>query len=234
MSVGKGLRDFDHYCRGKTICAKAVIVATGVQYRRLPLKDLERFEGAGIYYAATEIEARYCRDTEAIIVGGGNSAGQAAMFLSRAAKHVHLLVRGATLAASMSDYLSNRLEADPGITIHYHSEIAELNGEDYLQSVAVLDMNSGKTETISARSVFFMVGAAPNTDWLSNIVDLDKRGFVKTGEACGEASPYAASFPGIVSWHLCRRRCARRIGKTRRLKRWRRISRHLEGLGICK
>lgn len=184
---------------GKKICAKAVIVATGVQYRRLPLNNLERFEGAGIYYAATEIEARYCRDTEAIIVGGGNSAGQAAMFLSRAAKHVHLLVRGASLAASMSDYLSNRLEADPAITIHYHSEIAELNGNDHLQSVAVLNKDSGKTKTISARSVFIMVGAAPNTDWLSNIVDLDERGFVKTGEACGETSTYAASYPGIFA-----------------------------------
>lgn len=184
---------------GKTICAKAVIVATGVQYRRLPLNNLERFEGAGIYYAATEIEARYCRDTEAVIVGGGNSAGQAAMFLSRAAKHVHLLVRGASLAASMSDYLSSRLEADPAITIHYHSEIAELNGDDHLQSVAVLNKDNGKSETISARSVFIMVGAAPNTDWLSNIVDLDERGFVKTGEACGETSTYAASYPGIFA-----------------------------------
>jgi thioredoxin reductase (NADPH) len=104
---------------GRTICARAVVVATGVQYRSLPIDRLEHFEGAGIYYAATDVEARYCRDTEVVVIGGGNSAGQAAMFLSRTARHVHVLVRGPSLAASMSDYLLSRLEKDPRITIHY-------------------------------------------------------------------------------------------------------------------
>ena len=115
---------------GARVLARSVIVATGVQYRRLPLPKLPEFEGAGIYYAATDVEARYCRDTEVVVIGGGNSAGQAAMFLCRTAKHVHLLVRGGSLAASMSSYLIERLQKDPAITIHYNTEVAALEGED--------------------------------------------------------------------------------------------------------
>ena len=122
---------------GREICARAVVVATGVQYRRLSVEGLERFESAGVYYAATDAEARYCRDGEVAIVGGGNSAGQAAMHLSRTARHVHVLVRGASLAASMSDYLVNRLENDPAITIHYGCEIAALHGEDALEAITI-------------------------------------------------------------------------------------------------
>tara|TARA_R110002096_G_scaffold122204_14_gene264625 strand:+ start:41 stop:1660 length:1620 start_codon:yes stop_codon:yes gene_type:complete len=184
---------------GNTVCAKVIIVATGVQYRRLPLKGLERFEGTGIYYAATDIEARYCRETEIIIVGGGNSAGQATMFLSRSAKHVHLLVRGASLAASMSEYLTKRLQADPRITIHYHTEICDLQGDAKLRSVTISDNQSGQEQTISSEAVFVMVGGEPNTDWLAGIVDLDEGGFVITGDACGQISPYAASSPGIFA-----------------------------------
>ena len=120
---------------GDTVCAKAVLVSTGVQYRRLPLDRLEELEGGGIFYAATEMEARFCRNTEAVVVGGGNSAGQAAMYLSRSAQHVHIVVRGDSLAASMSNYLSQRLEADDKITIHYHTEISALHGEDWLEGV---------------------------------------------------------------------------------------------------
>ncbi len=108
---------------GARVLARSVIVATGVQYRRLPLPKLPEFEGAGIYYAATDVEARYCRDTEVVVIGGGNSAGQAAMFLCRTAKHVHLLVRGGSLAASMSSYLIERLTKDPAISIHYNTEV---------------------------------------------------------------------------------------------------------------
>ena len=107
------------------VCARTVVVATGVQYRRLPLERLEELEGSGVYYAATDMEARFCRNSDAIVVGGGNSAGQAAMFLSRAANHVHVVVRGDSLASSMSSYLTRRLEADPKITVHYNTSIAE-------------------------------------------------------------------------------------------------------------
>lgn len=184
---------------GRVVCARALIVATGVQYRRLPLERIEQFEGAGIYYAATDIEARYCRATDVVIVGGGNSAGQAAMFLSRAARHVHVLVRGSSLADSMSDYLLSRLEKDPSITIHYTTEMTRLHGDDHLSHVTIQDKSAGETWTIETRGVFIMVGAAPNTDWLSGIVDLDETGFVVTGQGDHDASPFATSHPGIFA-----------------------------------
>jgi thioredoxin reductase (NADPH) len=112
--------------------ARSIVVATGVQYRRLPIDRLESFESAGIYYAATDVEARYCRDSEVAVIGGGNSAGQAAMFLARTAAHVHVLVRGSSLASSMSHYLSSRLEAHPRITIHYGTQMSGLHGDDQL------------------------------------------------------------------------------------------------------
>ena len=184
---------------GARVRGKAVVVATGVQYRRLPIDRLEELEGAGIYYAATEIEARYCRGSEAIVIGGGNSAGQAAMFLSRSASHVRLLVRGTSLAASMSSYLSTRLEADPAITIQYESEISELHGHDHLSAVTVRNATTGAIERIDTRAVFVMVGAAPNTDWLSGLVNLDAKGFVLTGMNGDAASPFATSHPGIFA-----------------------------------
>ena len=179
--------------------ANAVVVATGVQYRRLPIERLADFEGAGVYYAATENEARYCRDSETVVIGGGNSAGQAAMFLSRASKHVRVLVRGTSLAASMSSYLSNRLAADPGITVEYQSEVCALHGEDKLDAVTIRNCADGTTRTIPTCAVFVMVGAAPNTAWLSGLVHLDDKGFVLTGDAVGETSPYATSRPGIFA-----------------------------------
>ncbi|KQP33305.1 thioredoxin-disulfide reductase [Methylobacterium sp. Leaf469] len=178
---------------------RAVVVATGVQYRRLPIDRLEAFEGAGVYYAATEIEARYCRNAEVIIIGGGNSAGQAAMFLSRSAKHVRLLVRGPSLAASMSHYLSSRLEADPAITIDYGTEISALHGEHRLEAVTTRSVVDGTLRTSPVCAVFVMVGAAPNTGWLSGLIELDGHGFVLTGDAIGAGSPYATSHPGIFA-----------------------------------
>jgi thioredoxin reductase (NADPH) len=185
---------------GQRVRAKAVVVATGVQYRRMPLDRLTDFEGAGIYYAATEIEARYCKGTEAIIIGGGNSAGQAAMFLSRSARCVRVLVRGTSLAASMSSYLSSRLEADPGITIEYGAEVSALQGADHLEALTIRDAKSGASRVVDTRALFIMVGAAPNTEWLSGLVKLDDKGFVITGSGEGSAaSPFATSLPGIFA-----------------------------------
>ena len=178
---------------------RAVIVASGVQYRRLPIPRLAEFEGAGIYYAATEIEARYCRNTQAVIIGGGNSAGQAAMYLSRSAQCVHVVVRGGSLAASMSSYLSSRLEADPAIEIDYNTEVVALHGGNQLEGVTFRDARTGETREIATRALFIMVGAAPNTDWLSGLVALDDKGFVRTGPDIGAASPYATSQPGIFA-----------------------------------
>jgi thioredoxin reductase (NADPH) len=186
--------DNDQRVRGR-----AIVVATGVQYRRLPIDRLEALEGAGVYYAATENEARYCRDAETIIIGGGNSAGQAAMFLSRAASHVRLLVRGNSLASSMSSYLSSRLEADPAITIEYGAEVSALHGADQLDAVTIRKVREGTERTIATCALFVMVGAAPNTGWLSGLVELDNHGFVLTGDAVGGSSPYATSHPGIFA-----------------------------------
>ncbi len=181
------------------VCANAIVVATGVQYRRLPLDRLEDFESAGLYYAATDVEARYCRDTEVAVIGGGNSAGQAAMFLSRAASHVHLLVRGDSLAASMSSYLRSRLEAHPRITIHYRSEMSALHGGDHLEAVTIADKAAGRDWRLETRAVFIMVGAAPNTRWLAGHVTLNDKGFVVTGEDAGAHSAYATSHPGVFA-----------------------------------
>jgi thioredoxin reductase (NADPH) len=184
---------------GARIRARTVVVATGVQYRRLPIKGLTAFEGSGVYYAATDIEARYSKGTEAIIIGGGNSAGQAAMFLSRTASRVRLLVRGQSLAASMSSYLSSRLEADPAITIQFGAEVSALHGIDHLEAVTIRDTASGSEEVVPSRALFIMVGAAPNTDWLMDLVELDEKGFVLTGAAVGASSSFAASRPGIFA-----------------------------------
>jgi thioredoxin reductase (NADPH) len=185
---------------GQRVRAKSVVVATGVQYRRLPLDRLADFEGAGIYYAATEMEARYCKGTEAVIIGGGNSAGQAAMFLSRSARCVRVLVRGSSLAASMSSYLSSRLEADPGITIEYGAEVSALHGAGQLEGVTIRDVKTGASRVVDTHALFIMVGAAPNTEWLSGLVKLDDKGFVITGLGAGSAaSPFATSLPGIFA-----------------------------------
>jgi thioredoxin reductase (NADPH) len=197
MEDGSFCATFDNDQR---VRAKAVVVATGVQYRRLPLDRLTDFEGSGIYYAATEIEARYCKGTEAVIIGGGNSAGQAAMFLSRSASCVRLLVRGQSLAASMSSYLSSRLAADPRITIEYGSEVSALQGAEHLEALIIRGIKSGGTRTVATRALFIMVGAAPNTEWLSGLVNLDSKGFVITGSGEGSAtSPFATSMPGIFA-----------------------------------
>jgi thioredoxin reductase (NADPH) len=170
-----------------------------VQYRRLPIPRLSEFEGAGVYYAATDIEARYCRGTQAVIIGGGNSAGQAAMYLCRSAGCVHLVVRGPSLAASMSHYLSSRLAADPAITIGYDAEVIALHGAEHLEAVTIQDARTGVTRKVDTRALFIMVGAAPNTGWLSGLVELDAKGFVRTGADVGTASPFATSQPGIFA-----------------------------------
>ncbi|ASJ73698.1 FAD-dependent oxidoreductase [Granulosicoccus antarcticus] len=183
----------------QVVRAHAVVVATGVQYRRLPIPDLERFEGLGIYYAATSVESRWCSNTDAVIIGGGNSAGQAAMFLSRTVNCVHLLVRGESLAASMSDYLSHRLSSDPRIKIHFGAQMSAVYGDEHLEAIDVLDRTSGQTRRIETRGVFVMVGAAPNTRWLNGCVELDERGFVMTGSDVRRASSYETSHDGIFA-----------------------------------
>ncbi|MEL6967790.1 MAG: FAD-dependent oxidoreductase [Pseudomonadota bacterium] len=182
---------------GTEIDTGAVVVATGVQYRRLPWDGLEKFEGSGVYYAATQTEANYCTREPVIVVGGGNSAGQAAMYLSRSAAHVHVLVRSGSLAASMSDYLSSRLEADPNITLHFNTQIEALLGDDHLEAARIVTPDGNAD--LPARGVFVMVGAAPNTDWLKGVIALNDRGFIPTGEEAGGRSTYETSKHGIFA-----------------------------------
>ncbi len=184
---------------GDTVSARALIVATGVQYRRLPLEGLENLEGAGVYYAATETEARWCRNQEVAVIGGGNSAGQAAMFLARSARHVHVLVRGNSLAHSMSDYLLQRLESHPGITIHTQTQVTKLHGVDALDCVTIRDNSAGENWELRTAALFVMVGAAPNTGWLSGLAALDDKGFVITGRDAGGRSQFETSCPGLFA-----------------------------------
>src|SRR5271156_5220810 len=185
---------------GQRVLAKSVVVATGVQYRRLPLERLADFEGAGVYYAATEMEARYCKGTDAVVIGGGNSAGQAAMVLSRSARCRRGLGRGGSLSASMWSYLLSRLEADPRIIIEYGVEVAALHGPDHLEALTVRELETGATRRLDSLALFIMVGAAPNTEWLSGLVELDNNGFVITGAGSASAtSPFATSQPGVFA-----------------------------------
>jgi thioredoxin reductase (NADPH) len=163
------------------IPARTVVIATGAEYRRLPLQDITRLEGAGVYYGATFIEAKLCRGEEVIVVGGGNSAGQAAVFLAQHARRVHMVIRSGGLAETMSRYLIRRIEESPAIELRTHTEITELTGDHHLERVCLYDKQSGATEAHEIRHVFVMTGAAPSTAWLASCVVLDSHGFIKTG-----------------------------------------------------
>jgi thioredoxin reductase (NADPH) len=161
------------------VYASAVVIATGARYRKPLLPRLEEFEGSGIYYSATYMEAAFCNNQELVIVGGGNSAGQAAVFLSGFARHVHIVIRGDGLSASMSNYLIRRIEAAANISVHMRTQIVELNGEAQLESIKW--DSQGRIEEKPIRHVFLFLGAQPSTGWLGDCVALDKHGFVLTG-----------------------------------------------------
>ena len=185
---------------GIPICARAVVVATGAQYRKLTVQNYENYENRGLYYAATPMESILCREKDVMVVGGGNSAGQAAMFLSGIARHVYHVVRGPSLAATMSQYLVSRIERSSRITLCTNSEIVALEGEPELQSVTWVNRSTGERTQKPIEDVFVMIGAEPNTGWLYGTVQLDKKGFILTGAAGGfENSPYATSVPGIYA-----------------------------------
>jgi thioredoxin reductase (NADPH) len=180
---------------GARISARTVVIATGAQYRRLPLENLSRFEGAGIYYGATFVEAQLCGGEEVIVVGGGNSAGQAAVFLAQTAKRVHMLVRSTGLAESMSRYLIRRIEKSPTIVFRPQTEIVALEGGDHLYSVHWRNGQTGQTEQHEISHVFVMTGADPNTRWLNGCVALDAKGFIKTGPDLSPENLSAADWP---------------------------------------
>ena len=166
---------------GSPITARTIVIATGAEYRKPLLADLPRFEGLGVYYGATFMEAQLCVDEEVIVVGGGNSAGQAAVFLAQSAKRVHILVRSLGLAETMSRYLIRRIEDHPAIELHTQTEIAALEGDAHLERVVWRSNPSGQNATHAIRHVFLMTGAIPATAWLAGCLALDAKGFILTG-----------------------------------------------------
>jgi thioredoxin reductase (NADPH) len=168
-------------CHGSTVRARSVVIATGAEYRQLAIQNASRFLGLGIYYAATATEARRCEMKEVIVVGGGNSAGQAAVFLAGSCRHVHLLVRSRGLADSMSRYLISRIDESPAITLHVNTEITSLEGGEHLERVVWRTAPDNIPETHDIAHVFLMTGAVPATRWLKGCVALNEKGFVRTG-----------------------------------------------------
>jgi len=182
--------------------ARAVIIATGAVYRRLSLENAAQFEGAGIYYGATFVESQLCRGEEVIVVGGGNSAGQAAVFLAETSKCVHMLVRSDGLAASMSRYLIRRIEENPAINLRTCTEIVSLEGNEHVERVAWRDNRTGKIDMRNIRHIFVMTGAVPNTEWLGGCVLLDAKGFIKTGTDLSRDDLMTAHWPLTRSPYL--------------------------------
>ena len=187
---------------GQSVAANAIVIATGARYRKLSVPNYAKYEGQGIHYAATAMEGQLCGGEEVIVVGGGNSAGQAAVFLSRTTSHVHILVRASGLVDTMSDYLVQRIEQSPRITLHAQTEITALDGDERLRQVTWTNRATGAVETRAIGNIFLMIGAEPNTEWLGGCLALDDKRFVLTGlDADGTrlASPYATSKPGIFA-----------------------------------
>jgi thioredoxin reductase (NADPH) len=180
---------------GDHLAARTVVIATGAEYRRLPLENVPQFEGAGIYYAATFMEAQLCTGDDVIVVGGGNSAGQAAVFLAQHARRVHMLIRAEGLAETMSRYLVRRIEESPDIELRTCTELTALEGDGQLQRVRWRQTRSGIDEQHDVRHVFVMTGAAPSTAWLDHCVVLDDHGFIKTGPDLTHDELQAADWP---------------------------------------
>jgi thioredoxin reductase (NADPH) len=180
---------------GGSALGQAIILATGAEYRKLPLPNLGRFEGNGVYYGATHVEAQLCQGEEVVVVGGGNSAGQAAVFLSQMARHVHVLIRGESLAASMSQYLIRRIDESPAITLLTLTEVDSLEGNGSLERICWRHKPTGEKETHDIRHLFSMTGASPNTAWLGGCLSLDNKQFIKTGADLQPGDLAAAQWP---------------------------------------
>ena len=189
-------RPFSVECAGsEPVRGHALIIASGAEYRKLPLANLAQFEGLGVYYGATQLEGQFCANEEVVVVGGGNSAGQAAVFLSGIAKHVHILVRAPGLAESMSRYLVRRIEESRTITLRSRTEIVSLEGSGHLERLSWSNRETGATETHEIRHLFSMTGASPNTAWLQGCVALDEKQFIKTGGDLLPEDLQAANWP---------------------------------------
>jgi thioredoxin reductase (NADPH) len=197
-----GLRREDNHYRvtlseGGEVAGRSIVIATGARYRRPDIPHLERFEGVSVHYAATEAEAQMCRGNEVAVVGGGNSAGQAAVFLADRVAKVYLLIRGDDLGKSMSRYLIDRIERTDNIELLSHIGVRELVGDGALEEVVVEDNRSGERRTLGARALFVFIGAEANTGWLRGTIALDERGFVPTGRALDPSELDAQAWDGL-------------------------------------
>jgi thioredoxin reductase (NADPH) len=181
-----------HLDGGETVTAKCLLIATGADYRRLGVEGCERFEGTGVYYAATVAEAQLCQGTQVVVVGGGNSAGQAAVFLSGHASQVLILIRGDDLYKNMSSYLVRRIEQTANIELVRNTTIRHMNGNGRLGSVEIVNSQTGEERTVETQGVFSFIGADPRTSWLPPEIERDEKGFVRTGTELAR-SPYWTS-----------------------------------------
>jgi len=206
---------------GNEVRAVSVLIATGVTWRRLTAKNASRFEGAGIYYAATTVEARMCGGQEVVVIGGGNSAGQAAMFLSEHVEKVHVLIRGDDLKKSMSDYLVNRIHASDRIQVHTNIEVSQVFGKDKIEAIECRSTKSDRRESIQCSSLFVFIGAEPNTSWLPDSIVRDSHGYllvradmVRSGAwpLTREPCPLETSVPRILAAGDVRASSVKRVG----------------------
>ncbi|WP_426320767.1 FAD-dependent oxidoreductase [Microbacterium sp. E-13] len=184
---------------GARVEAHTVVVATGVRFRRLGVPGMDRFEGPHVYYAATEFEARMCRASPVVIVGGGNSAGQAATFLARTATDVHLVIRHDDLSRDMSRYLADRITANPRVRLWNNSEVSELRGDARLEEAIIRDVRTDERRSLRTTALFVLIGSEPYTGWLQGAVELDERGFVMTGVGSEGATMFQTSSDGVFA-----------------------------------
>jgi thioredoxin reductase (NADPH) len=197
-----------HIDGGEKVAAKCLLIATGAEYRRLGVEGCERFEGRGVYYAATPIEAQMCQGSEVVVVGGGNSAGQAAAYLATQVRKVYLVIRGDSLYKDMSAYLARRIEENPKIEVLRNSEVRAISGDSHLAEVEVVNTKTGEVRKLKTPALFSFIGASPRTDWLPPEIERDAKGFVRTGPSLArskhwnmERDPFLleASRPGVFA-----------------------------------
>jgi thioredoxin reductase (NADPH) len=181
-----------HLDNGETVLAKCLLIATGADYRRLGVEDCERFEGCGVYYAATPVEAQLCKGSDVVVVGGGNSAGQATVFLSSQVRKVHLVVRQGDLYEYMSSYLAKRIEETPNVEVLLNTEVRRMSGDRCLDEVEVVNNKTGEARTITTPALFCFIGATPRTDWLPPGIEKDEKGFVRTGASLENSEAWTA------------------------------------------
>jgi thioredoxin reductase (NADPH) len=188
------------------VSARCILISAGASYRKLNIDGCERFEGSGVYYAATAVESQLCRSAQVVIVGGGNSAGQAAVYLSEHASKVLVLIRGDDLGKSMSHYLVRRIEQTPNIEVRRFTAISQMHGDKSLATVELICSQTGQSDTVPCPAVFVFIGAVPHTTWLPDAIQVDRNGFVKTGQQIAESWPLRrqpflleTSCPGIFA-----------------------------------